>query len=161
NNLKMFFNLTRCGDAYGKMIYYGSGTEFDRKHWIPKMSEDYFDAHVPADDYGFSKYIMAKYTEKADNIYNLRLFGVFGKYEDWAIRFISNACCKALMDLPITIKQNVLFDYIYIEDILKITQWFIEHEAAQRCYNVCRGEAYELVALAKMVLDISNKNLNI
>lgn len=160
-NLRMFFNLAMCSNLYGKMIYYGSGAEYDRRHWIPKMKEDYFDTHVPVGDYGFSKYIMAKYTEKSKNIYNLRLFGVFGKYEDWEIRFISNACCKAIWDLPITIKQNVFFDYLYVDDLVKITEWFLENEPREKAYNVCSGRTYDLLTLARKVLNASGKKLEI
>src|SRR3989338_8096 len=42
NNLKMFFNLARCKDHFGKMLYFGSGAEFSREHWMPKMNEAYF-----------------------------------------------------------------------------------------------------------------------
>ncbi len=73
-NLKMFFNIARCKDYFGKLIYFGSGAEYGRENWIPKMNENYFDKHVPADQYGFSKYIMTKYTLVCDNIINLRLF---------------------------------------------------------------------------------------
>ena len=55
NNLKMFFNLARCKDYFGKLIYFGSGAEFGREHWISEMKEDYFDQYVPSDQYGFSK----------------------------------------------------------------------------------------------------------
>jgi UDP-glucose 4-epimerase len=161
NNLRMFFNIARCSGSFGKMIYYGSGAEYDRRHWIPGMKEEYFDAHVPADAYGFSKYLMTKYTEYSKNIYNLRLFGVFGKYEDWEIRFISNACCKAARDLPITIKQNVFFDYLSIDDVVSITEWFLGHEAKDRCYNVCAGKAVDLLSFAKMVLKAAGKQLPI
>lgn len=161
NNLRMYFNISRYQDIYGKMIYYGSGAEFGREHWKPKMSEDYFDTYVPTDQYGFSKYIMCKYAEKSENIYNLRLFGVFGKYEDWEIRFISNACCKAVWDLSITIRQNVLFDYLYVDDLVKITEWFIENEPKDKFYNVCTGEIYDLLALALKVLKVSGKRLDI
>lgn len=161
NNCKMFFNLARCNDYYGKMIYYGSGAEYDRLHWIPKMKEGYFDTHVPVDEYGFSKYIMRKYAEKTKNIYNLCLFGVFGKYEDWQIRFISNACCKAVWDLPITIKQNVYFDYLHVDDLVKITEWFIENEPKVRHYNVCTGKTFNLLTLAEKVLSASGKDLDI
>ena len=149
SNCRMYFNIARCSDYYGKkMIYYGSGAEYDRRHWVPKMKEDDFDTYVPVDDYGFSKYIMAKYTEASKNIYDLRLFGVFGKYEDWEIRFISNVCCKTVWDLPITIKQNVNFDYLYIDDLVKITEWFIENEPKERFYNVCTGRTFDLLTLA-------------
>jgi len=87
NNLKMFFNITRCSEHFGKMIYYGSGAEFGRESWKPKMNEEYFDHRVPTDQYGLSKYVMTKHTLSSDNIYNLRLFGVFGEYDDWRLTY--------------------------------------------------------------------------
>jgi UDP-glucose 4-epimerase len=161
NNLRTFFNIARNDNRYGKMIYYGSGAEYDRNHWIPKMKEGYFDTYVPKDDYGFSKYIMSKYAELSGNIYNLRLFGVFGKYEDWEIRFISNACCKAVYDLPILIKQNILFDYMYIDDLVKITEWFIGHSPREKVFNVCTGRTDSLLTLADKILAASGKTLDI
>jgi GDP-L-fucose synthase len=140
HNLRMFFNLARCSDSFGKMIYFGSGAEFDREHRTPKMKEDYFDTHVPKDQYGFSKYLMAKYAQGSSNIYNLRLFAVFGKYEDWKIRFISNTICNVIYDLPVKIKQNVPSDHVY---------------------NVCTGQANDLESLAKIVLEVSRKDLPI
>jgi GDP-L-fucose synthase len=161
NNLRMFFNMTRGTSHYGKMLYFGSGAEYDRRNWIPRMKEEYFDIHVPADDYGFSKYIIAKYAANTIKIFNLRLFGVFGKYEDWEIRFISNACCKAAWDMPITIRQNVAFDYLYVDDLVKITEWFMSNDAKNNIYNVCTGMSFELESLAQKVLAASGKNLDI
>lgn len=161
NNLKMFFNITRCKDYFGKMLYFGSGAEFGREHWMPKMKEDCFDRYVPQDQYGFSKYIMTKYAKASPNIYNLRLFGVFGKYEDWRVRFISNACCRVVFDLPIIVKQNVIFDYLYIDDLVKITKWFIDNRPKQESYNVTSGRALDHFSLAKKILKISSKKLEI
>ena len=160
-NLRMFLNLVRCSDSFGKMLYYGSGAEYDRCHWSPKMKEEYFDDHVPGDDYGLSKYIMRKYAERADNIYDLCIFGVFGSYEDWEIRFISNACCKAVWDLPITIRQNVYFDYLYIDDLVKITNWFISGKPTEKVYNVATGRTNDLISLAGKVLAAAGKKLDI
>jgi len=161
HNLRMFYNLVRCSDSFGKLIHFGSGAEYDRSHCIPRMNEEYFDTHVPADDYGFSKYIISKHTLNADRILELCLFGVFGKYEDWRIRFISNACCRAVWDMPITIKQNIVFDYLFVDDLVKITDWFIYHDTGEKRYNICRGDTYELLTLARKILDISGKNLEI
>jgi len=155
HNLRMFFNLAHCHGTYSKMIYYGSGAEYGREHWMPKMKEEYFDAHLPNHQDVFSKYVICKYAEKSENIYNLRTFGVFGKYEDWKIRFISNACCKAMWDLPITIRQNIFIDYIYIDDLVRITEWFIKNEPEDNCYNVCSGRAYDLLTLAQKVIKVS------
>ena len=125
------------------------------------MKEDYFDQHVPQDQYGFSKYIMTKYTQSNSNIYNLRLFAVFGKYDDWWTRFISNACCHAVFDLPIKINQNKFFDFIYIDDLIKIVKWFINNKHRKNVYNVCTGNVYDFKTLAEKIIKISGKNLDI
>ena len=159
SNLRMFFNLARRDDSFGKMIYYGSGAEFSRLHYEPRMPESYFGAHVPADDYGLSKYLMSLHAEQSKKIWNLRLFGVFGRYEDWRIRFISNACCRAVHDLPIMLRQNTRFDYLHAGDLVRITRWFLEHSPEEHVFNVCTGQAHELRALAGRVLEAAGKDL--
>ncbi len=161
NNLKMFFNIARCRDHFGKMLYFGSGAEFSREHWIPTMKENYFDQHVPPDQYGLSKYIMTKYTKLCENIYNLRLFGVFGKYDDWRTRFIPNACCHAVLNLPIRISQNVFFDHLYIEDLIKIVKWFMHNKPQRKIYNVCTGSVCDFKTIAEKIIQISGKDINI
>ena len=159
NNLKMFFNVVRCQDHFGKMIYFGTGAEFCRKHWIQRMNEDYFDRFVPDDQYGFSKYIMTKYTLGTDRIFNLRLFAVFGRYEDWRVRFISNACCHAVMGMDIRIRRNAFYDFLDIADVVRILRWFIEHDPLQRVYNICRGETFEFRKIAERIISLSGKDI--
>lgn len=161
-NLRMYFNLARANNLYKRMFYFGSGAEYDMRHYRPKMSEEYFDTHVPMDDYGFAKYIMAKFTQHLDNVYDLKLFGIFGKYEDWQIRFISNACCKAVFSMDITIKQNVYFDYLYIGDLAKIMKKFLKFKKIPyKHYNICTGETVDLLSIAKIVKEISGKKISI
>lgn len=168
HNLIMFFNLTRCEMYFGKMIYFGSGAEFDRTHWQPKMKEAYFNHHVPTDQYGFSKYVMTKHSLLTDNIINLRLFGVFGEYDDWRYRFIPNACCHALLDMPINIHQNALVDFLYIDDLVRIVHWFINNKPRHQVYNVCSGHVVDFISWAneirniaqsKLAIEISNENV--
>ena len=158
-NCRMFFNLARNlvpnQERFGKMIHFGSGAEYDRVQLPACVREDYFDTRVPRDAYGFSKYICAKYIERSDRIVNLRLFGVFGAYEDYTVRFISNACCRALKGLPIVLRQDVVFDYLYIKDLAKITMWFIENNARHKAYNVCTGRPVALTELAQVIARIS------
>ncbi len=161
NNLKMFFNLVRCRDNFDKMIYFGSGAEFSREHWQPRMKEEYFDQHVPTDQYGFSKYIMTKYAKANKKIYNLRLFGVFGKYDDWRTRFISNACVNAALGKPVTINQNVFFDLLYVDDLVKIVRWFIEHKPKTNIYNICTGRVYDFKSLAEKIVKLAGKKIKI
>jgi len=161
NNLRMFFNIAKCKDYFGKMIFFGSGAEAGRQNWIPRMDEEYIKSKTPPDQYGYSKHLMSEYATKTDNIYNLRLFGVFGKFDDWRYRFISNACCKAVFDMPITIKRDVYFDYLYVKDLVRIIEWFIENSPKENIYNVCTGNTYSYRSLAKMVIDASSKELQI
>ena len=160
-NIRMFFNIARCSQYFGKMLYFGSGAEFGRENWVPKMTEGYFDSFVPTDQYGFSKYVMSKHAEKSENIYNLRIFGVFGEFDDWRYRFISNACCKAVFDLPVAITQNSLFDFLYIDDLIRATEWFMENKPKKHVYNICSGLAREWKTIAEEIIDISGKNLDI
>jgi hypothetical protein len=31
--------------------------------------------------------------------------------------------------LPIVLRQDIVFDYLYIKDLVKLTMWFIENDA--------------------------------
>ena len=161
NNLKMFFNIARCSGYFGKMLYFGSGAEFGRENWIPKMTEEYYDKNVPTDQYGLSKYIMTQHALCSQNIFNLRLFGLFGELDDWRYRFIPNICCKAALGLPIVVKQNARFDYLYIDDLIKVIEWFMNNKPTKKVYNVCSGKVYDYVTLAERLLKITSKDLYI
>ena len=161
NHLKMFFNVARCKDYFGKMIYFGSGAEFCREHWIPKMKEDYFDTYVPTDQYGFARYVITKYALANKNIYNLRLFGLFGKYDNWQTRLIPNVCCLAIYNMPIQIEQNKLYDFLYINDLVKITKWVIENNPNNNIYNTCTGKTIAFKTIAEEIMKVSEKNLKI
>ena len=158
-NLRMFFNFERYKSLFGKMLYFGSGAEFDKRGEISMINEEDAGNGIPTSDYGFYKYIINQSIQHSENIYNLRLFGLFGKYENWKKTFISAACCKAIKDLAITIRQNVYFDYLYIGDFCKIVKWFIDHNVKYRDYNVTSGNRIDLITLAEVVKKVSGKQL--
>ncbi|OPY32659.1 MAG: GDP-L-fucose synthase [Methanomassiliicoccales archaeon PtaU1.Bin124] len=160
-NLLMFFNLARLNGRYGKMVYFGSGAEYDRRHYQPFMREEYFGTHVPTDQYGLSKYIMSKHAESVENIVDLRVFGCFGPYEDWEIRFLSNAMCKALYGLPISLRQNVFFDYLWVGDLVRMTEWAMKNRTRHCQYNACSGGHIDLLSLAKMVNEVAGTDVPI
>ena len=149
-NLRMFFNLKRCNGLYGKLYYFGSGAEYDMRHYIPHMPEHYFGTHIPADPYGFSKYIMSQ--AAGENIYDLRLFGVFGKYEEWKRRFISNMIYLNLNGKLMQMNQNMYFDYLFVDDLSRIMEWFLTHEPLHHHYNLCSGTRVDLLSLAQTVI---------
>lgn len=161
SNLRMFFNIVRLSKFYKKMIFLGSGAEYDKRRPLIKVTESDFDKSVPIDEYGFSKYICSKYIQNVDNIVNLRLFGVYGKYEDINLRFISYALCQNILEFPIQMNQNVIFDYLYINDLVKIIDIFIQKPPKEKFLNIGRGVSIDLLTIAKMVNQIASKKSKI
>ncbi|MDD3012224.1 MAG: NAD-dependent epimerase/dehydratase family protein, partial [Candidatus Gastranaerophilales bacterium] len=155
-NLRMFFNLTRCLTPDMRMIHFGSGAEYDKNRSLVKISEDEFDKLVPKDDYGYSKYLISKYIEKTENITCLRIFGLYGKYEDYTYKFISNAIVKNLFKIPIIINQNVYFDYLYIDNFVSIVEKIIQKKPSNNILNITPTDKTDLVSIANIINEISD-----
>lgn len=160
-NSRMMFNLLKHQNSWGKLINTGSGAIYDMQHYIPKMPESYFGTHIPKDEHGYNKYILGKLLPSLNNVYDFRIFGIFGKYEDYAIRFISNAICKSIFDLPITLGQNRKFDYIYINDLMPILEHFIDNSPQKKAFNITPDTSVELLKIAQLVKRISKKDIEI
>ena len=163
-DLMMFHNVAKFSKLYGKMIYFGSGAEYDKRSSICSVTEDdIYNAKSgrssglsPTNQYGIAKYTIGREidgdTFGEGNIYNLRIFGLFGKYEYWKTTFISSSCCKALKNIPITIRKNVFFDYLYIDDFMRMLEKFLNiHEPMYNTYNFTSGRRVQLTGLAEIV----------
>lgn len=166
-NLRMFFNIVRSLSPQARLLQLGSGAEYDNRAYQPKMREEFFDTSVPADPYGFSKYVMSRYAACAENITVLRIFGIYGKYEDYTYKFISNAIVKNLLGLPIVINRNVKFDYLWIGDFCRMVEKFMRIKPKHSHYNVTPTESANLLSLAKIVnktgrsaIKVLNKGFN-
>ncbi|MCX6706626.1 MAG: NAD-dependent epimerase/dehydratase family protein [Candidatus Woesearchaeota archaeon] len=164
SNLRCFFNLARCSRYYKRMIFLGSGAEYDKSKALSEVKESDFDRRIPKDPYGVYKYVCSKYIEESrgntcnrGNMVSLKLFGVFGKYEDKS-RFISSAIIKSVLGEPISMNKNVLFDYLYVVDLAKIIDHFITHEPKHRSYNVGSGKKTDLLSIAKEINRISGSS---
>jgi len=168
-NLRIFFNIIKNEKNVQKIISFGSGAEYSKhKPIIDAKEEDYL-LSLPVDEYGFYKSIASKYIEKSQKIVQLRVFGAFGEYENYKFRFISNAIVRNLLNLPIIINKNVYFDYIYIDDLLKMINWAIHNKTKHKIYNATRGEKIDLLTLANLVnktsdfkvqIEVKNSGLN-
>ena len=161
NDMQMFFNLEKLSENLDKVIYFGSGAEYDKRFHIRDVKEEEIGKHIPVTEYGLAKYAMNKIARASDNIYNLRLFGVFGKYEQWEIKFLSNLCCKAVYDLPLTIRKECRFNFLFIDDLIQVVRLALENDLAFHDYNVCYDESFFLSSFARMVLQVSGKDLEI
>ncbi len=155
-NIRIFFNIAKHEKNVQKIISFGSGAEYGKHKPIIDAKEEDYNQSLPLDEYGFYKTITSKYIEKSQNLVQLRIFGAYGEYENYRYKFISNAIVKNLLHLPIVINKNVYFDYIYIDDLLKIIDWFIHNDAKEKIYNVTTGGKVDLVTLANIVNEVSN-----
>lgn len=155
-NLRIFFNIAKHEKNVKKIISFGSGAEYGKHKPIVDAKEEEYLLSQPLDEYGFYKSVTSKYIEKSDNIVQLRIFGAYGEYENYRYKFISNAIVKNLLNLPIVINKNVYFDYIYIDDLVKMIDWFIHNEAKEKIYNVTTGQKIDLLSLVNIVNETSD-----
>jgi len=158
-NLRMYANLNRCSDLWGRLIYLSSGAVYGAQRDIVRASENDAGEVVPRDDHGFSRYVIADLVSHSERVVELRPFGVYGPYEDYAIRFISNAICKTLFDLPVTLRQDRRFSYLYVEDFVPVLSHFLDHDTDEKAYNVVPDGSCRLRELADLVVGISGKDL--
>ena len=53
--------------------------------------------------------------------------------------------------MPITINQNVVFDYLYIDDFLRIIEHIIENDCTYKEFNITPTESIDLVRIAELI----------
>ena len=156
-NVRMFENLVRHTDKFGKLINFGSGAVYDASADNRLVTEDQIGQRCGQDEHSFCKYVVHKRIETLPNVIDLNIFGIFGPHEDWEIRFISNAICKTLFGLPITLRQNRRFSYLYINDLMPILEYFIENTPKHKSYNITPDYETELLGAAQTVRTIGGR----
>lgn len=158
SNLRMFYALASQSSHYKKMIYFGSGAEFDKSKSIIDVAEDDFGRSVPKNKYGLGKYIMNHYARSSSNIYNFRLFGTINQYERFTKNVISNLCVKAIKGLPLELLQDCRFSFVDINDITPILDYALVHDLKFHDYNLVMNESYLLSELATIILKFSGRD---
>lgn len=168
-NLKSFMNFYKYRHLYGRMFYSGSGAEFNKRKDIVKAEEAVLESlpehediasqiekgeiinGIPSDQYGLMKYTIGQLINSSENIVNLRIFGLFGKYE-YKTRFITEMCHRSLVRRPLEVRQNVYFDYLYIGDFCQMLMMMIlKDELKYKSYNMVSGKKISLLELCDIV----------
>lgn len=153
-NLLSFMIFYKYRKLYGRMFYTGSGAEFDKRADICSAKEDSLEAGehaVPTDQYGLMKYTIGRLIDESDNIYNLRIFGLFGKYE-YSFRFITQMCQDSIAGRQLKVNQNVYFDYLYIDDFCQMVCLLLEkYDLKYHSYNIVSGQRHSLLEICDMV----------
>lgn len=157
STLRGYWNLARHADRVDRILYFGSGAEYGKHRDLVKISEAEIGNETPRDPYGFAKLLCNDLCRRSRNISNLRLFGVYGPYEGYTAKFISNAVAKTIAGIPLVIRQNVIFDYLWIDDLLRLLPRFLEGERLFADVNVTPTDSVSLSEIASIVLRESER----
>ena len=149
--LRMQLNLLQLADRVDRILYFGSGAEYAKTRDLVKVKEDEAGAQIPADPYGLAKLICNDMARSRKRVVNLRLFGVYGPHEGYLYKFISNAIVKNLLGLDILIRQDVVFDYLFVDDLVPVVEHFLTSTFDFADYNVTPTESISLRELATLI----------
>jgi GDP-L-fucose synthase len=159
-NLRMFMSVVKAEKQYGRLIYFGSGAEYNQAAWKPRINED-DDTLLPNDEYGLGKMVATMIGHGANRATNLRLFTVVGKHADYRYRLINNLCARAVHGFPLHVKQNVEADYMDVRDLITAIEAVIPLSCPKRVYNVCSGQLHTSAHIANEVKRISGADVPI
>lgn len=161
SNLRMYYALAAQSNRVKKIIYFGSGAEYDKSKPIVEVSENQIGISIPKNKYGLGKYIMNSHAIFSENIYNFRLFGTINKYERPDKNVISNLCVKAIKGLPLKLRKNCKFSFVDIEDLLSLLEYALSHDLPSHDYNLTNGKSMLLSDIGHLIAEFSNSNTSI
>ena len=161
NNIRMFEVLEKsCSDAE-ILFNFGSGAEYSRYDEIFFKDEKDFGEKIPFDFYGFSKYLISKSIRSSKNRWvNLRIFNCFG-LDEKKDRMITSSITKKLEGNKIVVHQNKYMDFFYIEDLLRVIDFYIDNiknlESKPRELNLSYGREHSCTTLNEIAEYIDSR----
>jgi len=157
-NVAMYQNLLNFSHKFKIMFNFGSGAEFDRRYPIDLAVEEDIEERLPQDYYGMSKNLISRQIlKKDDNIYNLRLYGCFGEFEEEQ-RLFRGCYDKLSTGQNAIIPQDKYMDYFYAQDVGKVISHMVAHrkESLPRDINLCYPTKSRLSEYAGQVKSLTD-----
>lgn len=144
DNIKMYNNLLINSKFYNKFISFGSGAELYNVNSY----------------YGSSKKIIRNSILNQKNFYNIRIFGVFDENEEDQ-RFIKSNIKRYIAKNDLIINQDRKMDFFYMQDLLKIIEFYIDNEQPPKEIDCCYEEKMSLSSIANIINNLSSYKSNI
>ena len=160
DNLAMVKNLLSFKKENVKMILFGSGAMYDKSRSLHRVKESEIGKVIPKDLYGKSKVEIFNLVKNKNDVLMLNIFACYG-YGEKENRFPSYAINQVLKNEDIIINQNCIFDYLFVEDMQKIVEHFIEQDFVDNVINITPNFSISLENIAKIVQKFSDKNIQI
>lgn len=155
DNLKMVKNILSFKEKNTRLILFSSGAMYDKSKPIKKVKEDEIENSYPTDLYGKSKKMIAQLVKNRKDVICLNIFACYG-YGEKESRFPTYAITQNLKHRKIEINQNVIFDYLFIDDLCKIIDHFINNIPSENIINVTPTLSVDLKTIAKIVNSFSD-----
>ncbi len=153
-NMAMVENLLSAKAKNCRMVLFGSGAMYGKDRPIQKLHEDTIGDYEPKDLYGQSKITISKKIKALSDVVCLNIFACYG-YDEKESRFPSYAIMQNLKKEDIVINQNVIFDYLFVEDMQRIVAYFLENQPKNNIINITPTQAISLYEIAEIVNEIS------
>lgn len=160
NNLAMVDNILLNKKTETKIILFGSGAMYDKSRNLHKVKETEIGKFVPYDLYGKSKLLIYEKIKDRNDVLMLNIFACYG-YDEKETRFPSYAINQIIKGENININQNVIFDYLFVEDLEQIVEYFINNMPQDNIINITPTQSSSLLEIANIVKNISKKDINI
>lgn len=155
DNLKMVENLLNSKDKDTRMILFSSGAMYDKSKPIKKAKEIDVEKSNPQDLYGKSKKLITEMVKDREDVTCLTIFACYG-YDEKTSRYPSYAIIQNLKHEKIEINQNVIFDYLFVEDLCKIVKYFIKNKPKNNIINITPTDSVDLKTIAEIINGFSD-----
>ena len=156
DNLAMVINLLETKKDKTRMIVFSSGAMYGRQRPIQKIKEDEVGDIVPLDLYGESKMRIAQLVRDFRDVVCLNIFACYG-YDELPTRFPSYAITQNIKHLPIEINRNVVFDYLFIDDLCRIVEHFVNNNWKKyNIINVTPNKSITMEEISKLINNMSD-----
>ncbi|MBO7612151.1 MAG: NAD-dependent epimerase/dehydratase family protein [Elusimicrobia bacterium] len=160
DNLAMVDNVLKYKSDNVRVILFGSGAMYDKSRNLHKVKETEIGKFIPNDLYGKSKMLIAEKIKDRKDVLMLNIFACYG-YGEKESRFPTYAIKSVIDGKNIEINQNVIFDYLWAEDMEKIIHYFIEHEHKNNIINITPTQSISLSEIAEIVNGFENNKVDI
>jgi len=162
NGTKNIFTIAK--ELGIKVVFASSSSVYGSVKEVP-IKENF--EKNPINPYGKTKVEKEKVAERFWNegvsIIGLRYFNVYGKGQTGTYAGVITQFMKRLdNNLPPIIhgKGNQIRDFIFVEDVAKANLMSMESNTTQNFVNIGTGKSISILELAKMMIEISSKNLS-
>ena len=156
----MVDNILQNKKPETRVILFGSGAMYDKSRELHKVKESQIGEVVPSDLYGKSKLLISEKIKNRKDVLMLNIFACYG-YGEKESRFPSYAINQVLRRQNIVINQNVVFDYLFVEDMVKIVEYFMKNVPNENIINITPTKSISLLEIANIVNNFANNKVEI